>query len=268
MEHQSVRFERAGAVGVAILNEAATMNRLTPGLQAGLMSCLQSLPEHPDIRALVLTADGKAFCAGADLDTMAPAENARSSLGERTARAMRELSNPLIMALRSADLPVVIAVNGVAVGGGVGLALAGDIVLMARSASLLLPSTPRLGILPDLGATWALERMAGRSRALALTLLGDRIGAAAAVQFGLAWAAIDDASLRAESIELAQRLARLPKGAAREARAAFEAAACNDLESQLRYESARQAELIDRPAFAEGVRAFLEKREPDFRSLA
>jgi 2-(1,2-epoxy-1,2-dihydrophenyl)acetyl-CoA isomerase len=253
---------------VIILNEAATMNRLTPGLQSGLMRCLQALPEHPDIRALVLTADGKAFCAGADLDTMAPAQKDRLSLGERTARAMREQWNPLIMSLRSLDLPVVIAVNGIAVGGGVGLALAGDIVLMARSASLLLPSMPRLGILPDLGATWALERIAGRSRAMALTLLGDRLSADAAVQFGLASASIDDANLRLESIRLAQRLALLPKGAAREARAAFEAAAHNDLESQLLYESTRQADLIDRPAFAEGVRAFLEKREPDFRSLA
>ena len=264
MAHESVRFERVGAVGVAIFNEPVTMNRLTPRLQAALMERLRALRGDTTVRALVVTGEGRAFCAGADLDSMAPAQAGGPTLGQNTAAIMRELSHPLILALRSLHVPVVIAVNGVAAGGGVGLALAGDIVLMGRSASLMLPSIPRLGILPDLGSTWVLERLAGRQRALGMALLGDKLGAEDAVRFGLAWACFDDAALRTEALKIGERLARLPADAAAEARAAFEAASRNDLAAQLDHEAARQQVLIDSPAFAEGVRAFIEKREPLF----
>jgi 2-(1,2-epoxy-1,2-dihydrophenyl)acetyl-CoA isomerase len=161
-------------------------------------------------------------------------------------------------------VPVLTALNGPAVGGGVGLALAADIVVAARSAYFYLPSMPRLGLVPDLGATWFIHEQLGRSRALALTLLGDRLSAEQAAQWGLVWACVDDASLREESIKLARRLAALPAHAALETRRAYQAARANELPAQLAYEAARQRELIDRDSFAEGVRAFSERRDPVF----
>ena len=156
------------------------------------------------------------------------------------------------------------AVNGPCAGAGVGLALAADIVLTARSAYFFLSFMPRLGIVPDLGSTWFLERFVGRPRAVAMSLLGDRISGELAAQWGLVWACVDDAQLESQALAMAQRLASLPAHAAQEIRQVFDHAAQQDLPAQLRLEAERQRELIDRPEFHEGVQAFLQKREPRF----
>jgi 2-(1,2-epoxy-1,2-dihydrophenyl)acetyl-CoA isomerase len=263
MSDEVLRFERDGDVGIATFNEPARLNPLSAALQHGLRALLARLREERGVRCLVLTGAGKAFCVGADLNSMR-ADGSSESLGERTARAMEQLSNPLVLELRALPIPVVAAVNGPCAGAGVGVALAADIVLMGTSAYFYLPFLPRLGIVPDLGSTWFLERFAGSGRALALALTGDRITGPAAVQQGLAYACFDDASLPQETLSLARRLARLPAHAALEARQAFDAARRHTLAEQLAYEANRQRELIDRPEFAEGVRAFAEKREPNF----
>lgn len=161
-------------------------------------------------------------------------------------------------------IPVVSAVNGAAAGAGVGVALAGDVVLVARSAYFYLPFMPRLGIVPDLGTTWFLERLVGRACAVGMALLGERLSGEQAAKWGLVWACVDDANLRAEGMAVAQRLARPPSHGVCEIRGIYEAAASQSLIAQLALEAERQRELIDRPDFAEGVRAFLEKREPVF----
>lgn len=260
---QGLRFERIGDVGVATINEPTRLNPLSVALQQALRALLAQLRDDPSVRCLVLTGAGKAFCVGADLSTMSATEGG-PSLGTQISDLMRELTNALVLELRALPMPVLVAVNGACAGAGVGLALAGDIVLMGSSAYFYLPFVPRLGIVPDMGSTWFLERFAGSSRALAHTLLGERIQAPAAVQQGLAYAAFDDAVLLDGTLKMAQRLARLPAGAALEARRAFDAARRHTLAEQLDYEAARQRELIDRPEFAEGVRAFAEKREPVF----
>jgi len=186
------------------------------------------------------------------------------SLGEQTAQAMEALSNRLIQDIRELPFPVVSAVNGPCAGAGVGLALAADVVVAARSAYFYLPFMPRLGIVPDLGTTWFLERFVGRARAVGLSLLGDRLSAEQAQQWGLIWGAVDDAHLATEALALAQRLARLPAHAAQEIRAVYENAGQASLVDQMRLEAERQRQLIDRPTFAEGVQAFLGKREPVF----
>jgi 2-(1,2-epoxy-1,2-dihydrophenyl)acetyl-CoA isomerase len=177
---------------------------------------------------------------------------------------MVALSNRLIEDLRSLPFPVVAVVNGPCAGAGVGLALAADIVLAARSSYFFLSFMPRLGIVPDLGSTWFLERFVGRPRAVAMSLLGERISGEQAAQWGLVWACVDDAQLQAQALATAQRLAALPAHAATEIRQVFDHAARQDLSAQLRHEAERQRELIDRPEFREGVKAFLEKREPKF----
>jgi 2-(1,2-epoxy-1,2-dihydrophenyl)acetyl-CoA isomerase len=268
LDNSRVTFEVEDSVAIVTLNEPATLNPLSPHQASELLAILARVREDRSVRALVLTGAGKAFCAGANLSDMAAddgsSETPGKTLGNSTADTMEALSNPMILALRELPVPVLTSLNGAAVGGGVGLALAADIVVAARSAYLYLPSMPRLGLVPDLGATWFLQEQAGRARALALTLLGDRLPAEQAAQWGLIWSCVDDDALRAESMKLARRLAALPPGAALETRRAYRAARTGDLAAQLAYEAARQRELIDREAFAEGVRAFAERRNPVF----
>lgn len=259
-----ITYEVEDSVAIITLNEPAKLNPLSAQQTAEVLSALERVREDRSVRALMLTGAGKAFCAGANLSDMAGHEGSGKTLGQATADTMETLSNPLILSLRELPVPVLTSLNGAAVGGGVGLALAADIVVAARSAYFYLPSMSRLGLVPDLGATWFLQQQAGRSRVLALTLLGDRLPAELAAQWGLIWACVDDAALRIESMKLARRLAALPAHAALETRQAYRAARTNDLTAQLAHEAARQRELIDRESFAEGVRAFGERRDPVF----
>jgi 2-(1,2-epoxy-1,2-dihydrophenyl)acetyl-CoA isomerase len=215
------------------------------------------------VRAVLLTGAGKAFCVGADLSAMRPPEDGKT-LGDQTADWMQAMSNPLILALRELPVPVVCAVNGPAAGAGVGLALACDIVVAARSAYFYLPFLPKLGIVPDLGCTWFIPRRVGPARAMGMALLDEKLDADTAARWGLIWAAIDDGPLLLEALKIAQRLARLPVHAVHEARRAIERSERHTLSEQLHYESERQRELIEQPSFAEGVMAFLQKRAPVF----
>jgi 2-(1,2-epoxy-1,2-dihydrophenyl)acetyl-CoA isomerase len=263
MTQDTVLLERDGSVALLRLNCPERLNPLSLPLQERLRERLAELAADRTVRALVLTGAGKAFCVGADLTGMQPSGDGRS-LGEWTRDTMVALSNRLVEDLRSLPFPVLAAVNGPCAGAGVGLALAADIVLAARSAYFFLSFMPRLGIVPDLGSTWFLERIVGRPRAVAMSLLGERIGAEQAAQWGLVWACVDDGQLQAQALTLAHRLATLPAHAATEIRQVFDLAAQQDLGAQLRHEAERQRELIDRPEFREGVSAFLEKREPKF----
>ncbi|RYZ12877.1 MAG: enoyl-CoA hydratase [Comamonadaceae bacterium] len=265
MEPQHVHLGRDGEVGIITLDNPGRRNALSRAMQHGLRDAMAEVRGTPSIRAVLLTAAGDAFCAGADLAGNAiPEAHAGLSRGESTRQVMEELSNPLVLALRNLPVPVVCALPGVTAGAGIGLALAADIVIAARTAYFYLPFIPKLGIVPDLGSTWFLERLIGRGRATALTLLGGRLPAETALQWGLVWSCVDPEALHSEAMKLARQLARLPAHAAVETRRAYDAAATNGLAQQLQYEADRQRELIDRPEFEEGVRAFLEKREPEF----
>lgn len=259
-----VSYEVEDGVAIVTLNEPAKLNPLSAHQAQALLAILEWVRADSTVRALLLTGAGKGFCAGANLSGMAAHDDPGVTVGSATADTMKALFNPLILALRELPVPVLSSVNGAAVGGGVGLALAADIVIAARSAYFYLPSIPRLGLVPDLGGTWFLPRQVGRSRALGMTLLGDRLSAEQALQWGLIWACVDDAALRAESMKLARRLAALPSHAALETRRVYDAAGVNYLPAQLVYESSRQRDLIDRDTFAEGVRAFAERRDPVF----
>lgn len=260
-----LRLERDGDVGLILFDQPERLNPLSRAFQEGLRALLKQVREDRSIRAVVLTGEGRAFCVGADLSSMGPAPEGDSrSLGHRTAEQMHALSNRVITDIRELPVPVVSAVNGPCAGAGVGVALAADVVIAAKSAYFYLPFMPKLGIVPDLGSTWFMERLAGRGRAMGLTLLGDRLPAEQAVQWGVAWACVDDAAPRAEALAVAHKLARLPAHAALETRRAYDAAALNTLPQQLAYEAERQRELLDKPSFMEGVQAFLGKREPRF----
>lgn len=267
MEPRHVHLVREDDVAIITLDNPGRRNALSRAMQHGLRDALAEVGATPGIRALLLTAAGDAFCAGADLNGSIPDGDATLSRGQATRKVMEELSNPLVLALRRLPIPVVSALPGVTAGAGIGLALAADVVLAARCAYFYLPFIPKLGIVPDLGTTWFLQRLVGPGRATALTLLGGRLPAETAQQWGLVWECLDAAALRAGAMETARQLARLPAHAVVETRNAYRAAAVNGLAAQLQYEADRQCELIDRPEFEEGVRAFLEKREPDFAGL-
>jgi 2-(1,2-epoxy-1,2-dihydrophenyl)acetyl-CoA isomerase len=265
MAESHVHMACEDGIAVITLDNPARRNALGRPMQARLRELLAGLRRDAQVRCVVLTARGsEAFCAGADLNGDVFTGDAETSRGTQTAAVMRELSNPLIVDLMSLPVPVVVALNGIAAGAGVGLALAADVIVAARSSAFYLPFIPKLGIVPDLGTTWFLERLLGRSRAVALTLLGDRLPAAKAEQWGLVWACVDDDGLMPAAMEIARRMAALPHDAVLETRRAYDHAHGASLAEQLDYEAARQQTLIDRPEFDEGVRAFLEKRAPRF----
>lgn len=212
------------------------------------------------VRVLVITGEGRAFSAGADLAFLSQDDPRGRSIGARIGEAMATTINPVITDLETLPVPVLCAMNGVAAGAAAGIALAADIVIAARSAAFLLPFAPKLGILPDLGTTWFLPRLVGRARATGLALLGDKLTAEQAAQWGLIWACVEDVELPATTQRLAQQLATLPPTIALELRRAYRAGESASLAEQLDYERERQSELLDRPAFIEGAKAFLGKR--------
>ncbi len=261
------RAERHGNVLLLRIVNSARMNPLTEQLQRELLAHLDGVHSDSGVRALVLTGEGKAFCVGADLSSMAAGRSTNGqTLGQHTAEVMRQGTNRLVLALRELPVPVVVALNGAAAGAGVGLALAGDITIASQGAYFLMPFLPKLGIVPDMGSSFFLERRIGRARAMGMALLGERITAQQAADWGLIWScdAADPPTLEVQALALAQRLAAGPAHAALEARALFDAAASNSLPTQLDYEASRQGELIDGAAFAEGAKAFIEKREARF----
>ena len=267
MKSTSVLFEVADGIATLTLNEAERMNPLDAPLIQGCLDVVQRVHDDCAVRALLLNARGRAFSVGADLSDLKSnaAHPGGESLGQYVGRLMAEHGNPLMAALRTLPVPVVCAVQGAAAGGGVGLALAADIVVAARSAYFYLPFVPALGLVPDMGSSWLMPRAVGHARALGLMLLGDKLPAQQAAEWGLIWACVDDDKLRDEARLLATRLAALPEHAIDETRALLEASRTNNFEQQTALERNRQQALVDRDAFAEGVRAFGDRRKPVFR---
>ena len=255
MLFQNLRVERLeGGVAAVTLNRPRALNALSRGLLEDLRAAFAAVAKDRAVRAVLLAGAGKSFCAGADLS---PAEPGGADL-------LGGLMNPLVLAIRNCPVPVVCAVQGAVAGGGGGIALAADVVLAARSAYFYIPQMSRLGLLPDLGLTWFLPHRIGPARATALTLMGDRLPAPQAVEWGLIWRCCEDAQLMDEAVATARRLAQGPAHAALETRQAFDAAQGNDLAAQLDHEAQRQRVLGSREAFREGVQAFREKRAPRF----
>lgn len=263
MSYECIQLAIEGGIATITLNQPKTMNAMSMPLQQEVLAALDEVAGNSDVKVLIVTGTGKAFCSGADLGSMNPSADG-PSLGTQVKNLMDELSNPLALKLRSLPFPVVSAVNGAAAGAGASIALTADVVVAGKSAYFLFPFIPKLGILPDLGATWLLPRLIGRAKAMAVSLLGERIYGEDAVGDGLIWKCVADEDLQGEAVAVARRLAAGPGHAAPELREAFDRADTATLAEQLTYEAERQQDLVDRPTFQEGVRAFLEKRDPEF----
>ena len=189
------------------LNRPEVLNSLNEGLTMNLLSALNDARANKDVRAIVITGSGRAFCAGADLDSKSWPSPKGLSAGEATAASMDRGFNPLVRAVSQSTKPVVTAINGIAAGGGVGLALAGDITIASESAKFKLVFGPNLGIIPDMGASWFLPNLVGRARANGLALLGDDLPAVTAKDWGLIWDCVPDDQLLTKAQTIAGRLA-------------------------------------------------------------
>lgn len=267
MNQTSVLFEVIDGVAVATLNEGERMNPLSESLLTGLLDAIERVRHDRTIRALMLTARGRGFCSGADLKDFGQRASelpAGDSLGRYVGRLMEQKGNPVLHGLRTLPVPVVCAINGAAVGGGFGLALAGDLVIAARSAYFYMPFVPALGVVPDMAAVWVAARTIGRVRTTGLMLTGRKLSAEQATDWGLIWGCVDDDKLHDEAMALARQMAELPAHGILETRALLDAAERSTIEQQLELERQRQAVLIDGHSFSEGVRAFTERRKPVF----
>jgi 2-(1,2-epoxy-1,2-dihydrophenyl)acetyl-CoA isomerase len=229
---------------------------MTPDLLGALASAIGEITDDADVRALVLTGEGRGFCSGQNL-------KAAGALGSDIVAGVMQHYWPAFRALRECRVPVVIAVNGVAAGGGFSLAMAGDIIVAARSANFIQVFS-RIGLVPDLGSTWLLPRLIGRQRALELMLFNEPISAERAKEWGLVRDVVDDAQLMGEAIKLAQRLAQGPTRALVATRMLLEESDHASYAAQFRREIEVQSEMRTSADALEGRAAFVEKRKASF----
>jgi 2-(1,2-epoxy-1,2-dihydrophenyl)acetyl-CoA isomerase len=259
MSYQNILFDITGGVARLTLNRPDRLNSFNTAMHAEVREALGRLGGS-DARVLVLTGAGRGFCAGQDLGDRAVAPGGTAAdLGE----SIEKNYKPLVLALRALQMPVIAAVNGVAAGAGANIALACDLVIAARSASFV-QAFSKLGLVPDSGGTWSLPRLIGNARAMGLTLLGDKLPAEQAAQWGLIWRCVEDSELSATVDALATQLAAAPtRGLARTKQALYEGWG-RTLEEQLDIERDYQRELGRTADYAEGVAAFTQKRPPQF----
>ncbi len=253
-----VLYDCDAGVAAITLNRPHVLNALDDTLLGALQAAVDRAAADAQARVVLLTGSGRGFCAGADLASV-PLEP-KPDLGE----ALRRRYHPLILQMRALPKPVVCAVNGPAAGAGMSIALAGDIVVAARSASFL-QAFSRIGLIPDAGSTWLLPRLAGDMRARAMTLLAEPIDAATAERLGIVWKVFDDEALAPGARTIAERLAQQPPRACALIKRALNDSPGNDLPAQLELEATLQAEAGRTEDFAEGVAAFLQRRAPVFR---
>lgn len=244
-------------IGLLQLNRPERLNALNAELMDAICARLADWATDDRVRALVITGNGRAFCAGADLAADVQQAAPAGSLGEAIDQAMRDRFNPTMMAIYNFPRPVVIAINGIAAGGGVGLALCGDLVLASEKASLKVVQVQQLGIVADLGANWLLQRAIGRPRAMAMCLQGETTRAQQLLEWGAVAEVLPVEQLLPRALECASKLAEVPPGAVLATRRLVDEAPACSFEQSLEQERGVQRSLCDAPHFINQVRAFL-----------
>jgi len=260
MDYQHLLVHRRDGVMSIALNRPDVLNSFNGRMADELIAALRKAAEDTGVRAVLLTGSGRAFCAGQDLAAVLPAAGQPTpDLGDVVARQY----NPIIRGIRTIEKPVICAVNGVAAGAGANLAFACDIVVAAEDATFI-QSFARVGLIPDSGGTFILPRIIGLQRAAALTMLGEKLSALRAKEWGLVHDVVPGAVLADTSFDLARRLADMPTRGLGLTKRGFNAAFANDLDAQLALEEELQREAGRTADHAEGVRAFVEKRPARF----
>lgn len=261
MEYRNIQFAVDAGIARLTLNRPDKLNSFTGEMHAELRDALDRIQADKAARVLVLTGAGRAFCAGQDLadPDMAAADGKMPDIGN----VVENNYKPLVLRLQNLRVPTIAAVNGIAAGAGASVALACDLVVAAKSASFL-QAFSKIGLIPDTGGTWFLPQRVGMARAMGLAMLADKLPAEKAAEWGLIWAAYDDAEFGAKVEALAAQLATMPTKALVRTRQAMHAAPGHTLEQQLSFEGGFMRELGWSPDYAEGVAAFMEKRAPKF----
>ena len=260
MATQHIQAEQRDGVLKLTLDRPDVLNSFNARMAEELVAALRGAASDDATRAVLITGIGRGFCAGQDLaEVMPDGDTATADLGEVVARQY----NPVIRAIRTTEKPFVCAVNGVAAGAGANIAFACDLVVASEHATFV-QSFSKIGLIPDSGGTFILPHILGLQRANAFAMLGEKIDANRALSWGLVYEVVPAAALADTSFDLARRLAAMPTRALGLIKRGFNASFTNDLEAQLTLEAELQREAGRTEDYAEGVRAFVEKRKPRF----
>lgn len=252
-----IQFEKIDGVGKITLNRPEKFHSFVREMALELQDVLDKCKEDNEVRAILITAQGKAFCAGQDLG------EATDPNGPDISKIIQEHYNPIIRRIRNLDKPVVAAVNGVAAGAGASLALCCDIVVATESASFI-QAFSKIGLIPDSGATYFLPKLIGIQKATALMMTGEAIKAKDAEKMGMIYKSCSDEEFDSESWKLVSKLAKMPTKALALTKELINKSEENTLEQQLNLEDKCQSIAANTTDFKEGVQAFLEKRKPNF----
>jgi 2-(1,2-epoxy-1,2-dihydrophenyl)acetyl-CoA isomerase len=262
MQFKHVTLDFDGPVAILKLDHPEVMNAVSMDMLGGLGEALDAIDDRrSEVRCLVMTGAGRAFCAGANLqgrDNQKPGSRSNAGVTLETGY------HPFLRRLRNLHCPIVTSVNGAAAGAGMSFALMGDMILCARSAYFL-QAFRRIGLVPDCGSTWLLPRLVGRARSVELSLMGERLPAEKALEWGLVNRVYDDAALMDETMKLARELADGPTIALSLIRRLYWESSDNSFEDQLDLEQQMQRRAGAAEDFKEGVTAFLEKRPAKFK---
>lgn len=263
MTYQTITLDLNESIARITLNRPDKLNSFNGQMHAELRDALNHLQQSEQARVLVLTGAGRGFCAGQDL---ADPELAGNSPGEMAdlGELVQKNYKPLVMQLQNLKMPTIAAVNGIAAGAGASLALACDITVAKHSASFMLAFS-KIGLIPDTGSTWFYPRRIGMARALGAAMLAQKLPAAKAADWGLIWEALEDDQFDAHINTLAQTLSCMPTQALVRTRQLMRCGMNETLETQLGLEGQAMSELGASHDYAEGVRAFTEKRPPQFK---
>ena len=254
MAHETIMFSAQDGIATLILNRPDVLNALNRQMRIEITEALTDLPAGT--RCVVMTGSGRGFCSGQDLSD-------RDGGTVDLEATLRDEYEPMLRAIVNCPVPVIAAVNGIAVGAGANLALVADVVIAAESAVLGQAFT-RIGLIPDAGGTWAIPRAVGQARAMGMMLFADQIPARQAADWGLIWQALPDDEFAAGVAARARHLADGPTGAYISIRQALAESFDNDLEEHLKLEARLQGKAGRSEDFCEGVTAFLQKRKPKF----
>jgi 2-(1,2-epoxy-1,2-dihydrophenyl)acetyl-CoA isomerase len=260
MNYQNIQFQIADGIATLTLNRPDKLNSFTQAMHLEVRAALDALQADNSVRVLLLTGAGRGFCAGQDLSDRAVEPGAQ---GVDLGHSVETYYAPLVLALKSLPMPVICAVNGVAAGAGANLALACDIVLAAKSASFV-EVFCKLGLIPDTGGTWHLPRLVGHARAMGMALLGEKITAEVAEQWGLIWKCVPDDALMDQAMAMARHFSIAPTKGLAFTKQALQVSHANTLPEQLKLEGDMMRELGYSRDYREGVAAFMAKRAPNF----
>ncbi|MCX6169576.1 MAG: enoyl-CoA hydratase-related protein [Ignavibacteriales bacterium] len=260
MDYKSIKYSVEQKIALIKLNRPEVLNSFNKEMAKEFQEALIRSRDFKEVHTILITGEGKAFCAGQDLSETVPRDKPMADVGE----LVRESYNPIIMLLREIEKPIVCSVNGTAAGAGANIALACDITVASEKA-IFIQAFSKIGLIPDSGGTFFLPRLVGLQKASAMMMLAEKISAEDALKYGMIYKTFPGDQLFEESFKIAKHLSTLPAKGLGLTKRALNKSLHNDLASQLKLEEELQIEASHTYDYQEGVKAFLEKRNPDFR---